>query len=171
MNLFLKNLLTLPSIKLIQAVNGDQLLPSPRAGSFKSDLRALLMSLVVAAVLTVAGGVFAADTVEIAPKSGATYSNTWVWDGKELKPKQGATYSNTWLWDGKEFKPKQGATYSNTWVWDGREFKPKQGATYSNTWVWDGKELKPKQDATYFNTWSFTGGAPVPVMMAVALRL
>ncbi|MBI5639261.1 MAG: hypothetical protein HZA17_02440 [Nitrospirae bacterium] len=38
----------------------------------------------------------AAAIGEIKPKSGATLTNTCVWDGKELKPKAGATLKNTW---------------------------------------------------------------------------
>ena len=50
---------------------------------------------------------------------GATYKNTYVWDGKELKPKVGATYKNTFVWTKNEIKPKSGATKDNTWKTDG----------------------------------------------------
>ena len=60
-----------------------------------------------------------ANSAEMHPKQGATFKNTYVWDGRELKPKQGATFKNTWTFNGKEWKPKQGATFKNTWVVSG----------------------------------------------------
>ena len=61
----------------------------------------------------------------------------------EIKPKQGATFANTFVWDGRELKPKQGATFSNTWVREGNEWKLKQGATFANTWVVTGSVPVP----------------------------
>lgn len=130
------------------------------------------------------------STGKMAPKSGATSSNTYVWDGKKLKPKSGATSKNTWLFDGKELRRASGAKSSNTYVWTGFKLYPKSGATSSKTWIWNGKELKPQSGAKSSNTWFFdhcqwklkqgaisknswviTGFVPIPVSALVILGL
>lgn len=108
---------------------------------------------------------------ELKPKSGATFENTWEFNGRELKPKSGASFSNTYEWSGKELKPKSGASFSNTYVWDGKELKPKSGAKFENTWVFNGREWKPKSGASFSNTFEVSGNIPVPVCALVVLAL
>ncbi|MHB1574719.1 MAG: hypothetical protein ACYCTC_12420, partial [Acidithiobacillus ferrooxidans] len=56
-------------------------------------------------------------------------------DGKEIKPKTGGSFSNTWILNGKEVKTKTGASFSNTWVIQGNEAKPKVSASSSTPGV------------------------------------
>lgn len=88
----------------------------------------------------------------------------------ELAPKQGATFNNTWQWDGRELRPKSGATFATTFVWDGRILQPKTGATFANSWTFDGKEWRKKSGATFANTWVVSGDIPIPVAAVIVLH-
>lgn len=90
--------------------------------------------------------------VEIKPKSGATFKNTYVFDGKKIKPKSGATLGNSFDWDGKTIKPCVGATFATTLVWDGKSLKAKSGATFKDTYVYENNTWKPKSGATFSNS-------------------
>lgn len=116
------------------------------------DVRTLFLALVL---VTTALPCFGQPVGEIHPKSGASFSNTYVWDGEELDPKSGA--GNTWVFRGNEVRPKSGASFENTYTWDGEELRPKSGASFEDTYVWDGTELKLKSGASFGNTWTFNG--------------